>query len=110
MKYLDIFLVYIIDFYQRYISPYKGFKCAYSVYHSSESCSQWAKKTIFTDGSVSFFQRLFGRLSECRKSSLLLSINNEKHGHQDNDDNSKPQKKTDSCEDTASCCFFLIPW
>ncbi len=38
------FIVFAISIYQRYLSPKKGFSCAYRLHHHSESCSNYVKQ------------------------------------------------------------------
>ncbi len=38
--------IILIQLYQKFISPYKGYCCAYKVHHNDVSCSQFAKLTI----------------------------------------------------------------
>jgi hypothetical protein len=39
--------VFSINFYQQYISPYKGYCWAHRILHGGDSCSQYVKKTFF---------------------------------------------------------------
>lgn len=49
-SFLDIavrqILVILISWYQKYLSPIKGFSCAYRVLHRGEFCSCYTKRTI----------------------------------------------------------------
>ncbi|MGI9270805.1 MAG: membrane protein insertion efficiency factor YidD [Woeseiaceae bacterium] len=47
---MSTILLHIISFYQRFISPYKGFRCAAGVYYGTGSCSQVVKSIIEKDG------------------------------------------------------------
>jgi len=38
---LDAFVSMLISLYQRYVSPYKGFRCAHRVLHGGDSCSEY---------------------------------------------------------------------
>lgn len=39
-------LILFITYYQRYLSPYKGFRCAYAVRYGGASCSSKVKEII----------------------------------------------------------------
>lgn len=45
-KLLRLLLVKLIDSYQRYLSPFKGYSCAYRIASGGESCSEYVKKTL----------------------------------------------------------------
>lgn len=49
---MNTVLVLVIGFYQRFVSPYKGFCCAAHVYYGSGSCSQVVKQVIADQGLV----------------------------------------------------------
>jgi len=54
-----------IGLYQRYISPYKGFCCAYRVHKGAASCSQLAYRAIRRLGVFTGLGVLRWRLAEC---------------------------------------------
>ncbi len=45
-------IIALIVFYQKYISPYKGFRCAYAMLHCGDSCSRVIRKIVEVDGVV----------------------------------------------------------
>jgi putative component of membrane protein insertase Oxa1/YidC/SpoIIIJ protein YidD len=51
--------ILLIKFYQRFISPYKGFRCAHA-------CSEAVKKIIQEHGVFSSRTRISQRFSVCR--------------------------------------------
>jgi putative component of membrane protein insertase Oxa1/YidC/SpoIIIJ protein YidD len=62
-----------IAFYQRHLSPYKGFRCAYRVRHTRRaSFSQFARRAIERLGVVTGVQLLRRRLDKCRQASKTL--------------------------------------
>ncbi|WP_020558525.1 membrane protein insertion efficiency factor YidD [Thiofilum flexile] len=61
-----------IDFYQRFISPYKGFRCAHAVLHRGDSCSQAVKKLIAEHGVWQSRALIRARFMECRVAFELL--------------------------------------
>lgn len=54
-----------IGLYQRYLSPYKGFCCAYRMHTGAASCSQLALRAIRRWGVWSGLGVLRWRLAEC---------------------------------------------
>ena len=48
--FIDSWLILIIKYYQRYLSPHKGFSCAYRKLYKAESCSEYFKQTIARAG------------------------------------------------------------
>lgn len=52
--------------YQQYISPHKGFRCAYSVRHGGTGCSGYAKHAIRDHGLWRAIPAIRRRLAECR--------------------------------------------
>jgi putative component of membrane protein insertase Oxa1/YidC/SpoIIIJ protein YidD len=55
----------MIRFYQRFISPYKGFRCAYCAFTGNASCSALGYRAIRRFGAVRGVQVLRGRLVKC---------------------------------------------
>lgn len=54
-----------INFYQKYISPYKGFNCAHRVATGETSCSGYGKKVIKRFGLVIGMKLLNRRFYDC---------------------------------------------
>lgn len=69
-KYLSIGL---IRFYQRYISPHKGFCCAYRQYSGGRSCSHFALVAIRRHGVSALWLSFPMRLDECKKAAIALT-------------------------------------
>ena len=58
---------YSIVFYQKFISPYKGFRCAYGAYYGHSSCSCEIMNIIENEP-----------FSECKKALSLIDNKNQK--------------------------------
>ena len=56
----------LIDFYQAYISPHKGFRCAHSVVHGGTGCSGYAKQRLKDVGLIKAVPEIRARLKDCR--------------------------------------------
>lgn len=54
-----------INFYQKYISPYKGFRCAHGVATGEISCSGYGKKVIKRFGLLTGLKLLNRRFYDC---------------------------------------------
>jgi putative component of membrane protein insertase Oxa1/YidC/SpoIIIJ protein YidD len=66
--------VWSIELYQNYISPHKGWKCAYSIAYPMElSCSEFGKKVIENMGTVEGVKQLWDRFDNCAISYAILS-------------------------------------
>jgi putative component of membrane protein insertase Oxa1/YidC/SpoIIIJ protein YidD len=64
---------WLIDLYQRYISPRKGFCCAYRVRHRRrDSCSQYAKRAIAKLGLLPGVRLLGRRFDKCATACKTL--------------------------------------
>ncbi len=56
----------IISVYQRYISPYKGFRCAYRYATGRSSCSEYARRITLRIGVVALWKALPKQFARCR--------------------------------------------
>ncbi|WP_367278189.1 membrane protein insertion efficiency factor YidD [uncultured Photobacterium sp.] len=90
-------VISLICFYQKYISPHKGFRCAHAYLHCGDSCSEAIKKIIEKHGVYNGYQLAKLRLNECKQAYIQVSTKN---------DNRKRKKRSrcDSCFDPASAC------
>jgi putative component of membrane protein insertase Oxa1/YidC/SpoIIIJ protein YidD len=61
-----------IGVYQRYISPYKGFRCAHRVYCRGLSCSEFAQQVIHENGLLNAIPKIRRRFCECREAYVAL--------------------------------------
>ncbi|WP_051841957.1 membrane protein insertion efficiency factor YidD [Vibrio nigripulchritudo] len=96
MKYMAILL---IKFYQRFISPYKGFRCAHACLHQGDSCSEAVKKIIQEHGVFSSRTRISQRFSACRVANDTLKRERKKK---------KDKKENDQFCDNTSCCVDAL--
>lgn len=70
---MKTFAIAAIDGYQRFISPYKGFGCAYRVRTGGASCSQFAKRAISRLGVMGGVLLTIRRFEACAASARILS-------------------------------------
>ena len=64
--------LWAIAAYQNWISPYKGFRCAYSVLHGGTGCSGYAKGQIKTLGLLLALPKIRARFQACRAAMASL--------------------------------------
>ncbi len=92
--------VMAINGYQRYISPHKGFCCAYRVATGEVSCSEYVKQAIIRNGLFRSLSEIRRRFRDCKESARYL---NEAKAAEE--DKKKKKKGDDSSSDAA--CFAL---
>jgi putative component of membrane protein insertase Oxa1/YidC/SpoIIIJ protein YidD len=68
---LRITAVRAIDAYQRYISPFKGYRCAYGAVWGGQSCSRYAQRAITRAGLRRGLLLLRRRLHACAHAAVL---------------------------------------
>ena len=85
----------LIEFYQQYISPWKGFSCAHRVYHGGHSCSEAVKKIIGEQGLFAGLTRIRQRFRECAEAARAVRVKMaaKMHGPQIQLDTKQPQGK-----------------
>lgn len=66
------FFAYLISFYQKRISPHKGFCCAHRVLHKGDSCSEYTKKQILEKGLFVSFKTIKQRFNDCRSAANTI--------------------------------------
>lgn len=90
-----------IGLYQRYVSPYKGFCCAYRAQTGRRSCSAYGKAIATRLGFVALIQALPRQFDRCRSSWVALSVAS--RGRQFN---AGGQSKEDQRKDKRECDPF----
>ena len=86
--------------YQKYISPYNGFRCAHRAYYGGDSCSEYIKKAIARKGLVTGTKMARQRFREWSQAYKMLSdrlpnLNNHP---------TTVSGMGDSCDDVKICC------
>lgn len=67
-------LVSLISFYQRFLSPHKGFCCAHRVLHGGPSCSAAVKSILLERGAWSSWTDIWLRFRECQAAARTLRM------------------------------------
>src|SRR5579871_6111831 len=99
-----------ITLYQRYVSPYKGFRCAFHAHHGGLSCSEYGKQMIHEHGLADGISLIFRRFHECAASARVLRFATQPgpDGRRDSnpfDASGCPCGTCDVACDVASCWF-----
>ncbi|WP_084722232.1 membrane protein insertion efficiency factor YidD [Photobacterium aquae] len=87
-------VVVLIRFYQRYISPYKGYRCAHAYYRQGDSCSEAIRKLVIEHGVVKSLPLARKRFQDCRTVYLIESQNDRKE---------KRKRRWRNCLETCDC-------
>ncbi len=64
--------IVIINLYQRYISPRKGFSCAHRILYGDQSCSPYVKVTVSRFGFFKAIPLSIKRFQRCKTASDIL--------------------------------------
>lgn len=62
---LKSFLVLLIEIYQKYISPYKGYRCGHGVFYKGDSCSCAVRKVIQRRGLIRGYSDIRNQFARC---------------------------------------------
>jgi hypothetical protein len=95
-----------IDWYQRRVSPHKGFCCAYRVKWGGDSCSM-AVKRAFLIGAWSGVREMFAQSQRCYAASRMLAAESQPKGN-----TPEQQDRENFCAQWAAmegawwCCFL----
>ena len=92
-------LVYGIRLYQRYISPYKGFRCGFALINNTCSCSAFAQRAIAKHGTYAGWKLAKHRMKRCGQAVALYQKRLKKgHLHLKNSKRPNKGKKEDMCD------------
>ena len=81
---------WLIRAYQQYVSPNKGFRCAYGLLHGRDSCSRFASRAVERRGVSDGARLTSRRFEKCRWASHIL-------------DYDRAKQRRDRRERTESC-------
>jgi putative component of membrane protein insertase Oxa1/YidC/SpoIIIJ protein YidD len=96
-----------ISWYQREISPKKGFCCAYHVLHGHGSCSSVVKNAFHNHGTIAGIFSVFSQAKKCH--SAYVALSEQEHGKSDKE----TEGNASFCAKWAalkgaSCCFTMF--
>lgn len=58
--------------YQKYLSPHKGYVCAFRVHTQRCSCSEFARKYVLRHGVLKLMFALPARFAKCKQAAMAL--------------------------------------
>ena len=97
-KLVKTFLLIAIKAYKKYLSPRKGFNCAYRILHQGQSCSSYFHSCI-TEQSLSMaclsFQQ---RLQDCQQAHTVLIASDRRQGLRN-----KRRRRNSTCTENNNC-------
>jgi len=83
-----------ISVYKKYVSPFKGFRCAYRVLHGGNSCSTEIYELINKHGVLKGIPLAKVQLKRCTAAYKILSSKKEDESDESGE-NRNPEKKDD---------------
>lgn len=90
-------LILWIHWYQKYLSPRKGYSCAYRSLHHGESCSCYVKNILTEQNLLTSISLAKQRFSECAQAEKILHIRSAENDNSlGSDSQLKPEKKSGS--------------
>jgi putative component of membrane protein insertase Oxa1/YidC/SpoIIIJ protein YidD len=94
---MNYLIIIFIRFYQQFISPYKGFRCAHAHLNQGLSCSHAVLKIVKQDGVWHGYRKIRFRIHACKQaySAILAAEQEEKQ--------EKKDKQYDCCDPSAAC-------
>ena len=96
---LDKFILRLIALYKRYISPHKGYRCAYSALHGGDSRSTEIAKIIRSHGTYRGLHLVHRQMINCSNAYEVLASKKRKNNHkQKGKDKKKKDKENLACE------------
>ncbi|MCZ2202268.1 MAG: membrane protein insertion efficiency factor YidD [Cylindrospermopsis raciborskii PAMP2012] len=72
-NFIRFIFVSLINGYQKYLSPYKGYSCAHRILHQGESCSQYVKRSLLQQDLQTAIKLSQQRFVDCSKAAQVLS-------------------------------------
>lgn len=104
------FFIFLITLYQRYISPYKGFRCAYGCYHQTLSCSGMVKNIIAEHGLIAGWPLIKQQFAACRLAYETLQQEDDRNNRRNNRRRRQRQKRDCGTRiDACDCGLDLLP-
>ncbi len=96
---MNFLAIVLIRFYQRFISPYKGFRCAHACLHKGASCSNAVLEIVKQQGIWHGYPNIKARMYACKSAYVTLQLNTQK----DQNKRKKKDNSYDCCDPSAAC-------
>ncbi|MFC4161627.1 membrane protein insertion efficiency factor YidD [Chitinimonas lacunae] len=100
-----------IGFYQRWISPYKGYRCAHAAYHGGHSCSHVVRDILVEHGLWRGWHLVKRRFAECGAAGMALQRPRPAlaalppNEHEDAEQRRKRQQREEVRAEAEDCAF-----
>tara|TARA_Y100001960_G_scaffold328546_1_gene417599 strand:+ start:24010 stop:24465 length:456 start_codon:yes stop_codon:yes gene_type:complete len=98
----------LIRFYQKFISPHKGFRCASNVLHKNGSCSGIIFNIIKEQPISQWKSNIKNQFNCCKEANLTLKSQcnhqNDKKEQENDNKNKKKKNSTLDCTSDLACC------
>jgi putative component of membrane protein insertase Oxa1/YidC/SpoIIIJ protein YidD len=95
--------IFLITLYQKYLSPHKGFNCAYACYHNSHSCSGAVKKIIAEYGLITGWPLIGKQFQDCRLAYEALQQDDDNSNRRNNRRRNRPNRRN-NCSSAKKKC------
>jgi putative component of membrane protein insertase Oxa1/YidC/SpoIIIJ protein YidD len=106
IKMINKLAIKTISSYQQYISPHKGFCCAYGVLNGAPSCSAYAKQQIKMHGIIKASGLIRSQFKKCKMAAETIA--------KDRKNNKQKSDKSDclNCIPCTDCGLSdaCLPW
>ena len=99
--------VFGISFYQKHLSPYKGYCCAHRVLHGADSCSEYVKNVFYEQDLKKAIQLSQQRFLECGEAAEILAA--QKQPKQVNLGSANLQRRTSNLLNRRAFIYLIIP-
>lgn len=95
-----------IGAYQRWLSPRKGYACAYRVAHGGTGCSGYAKQVIAAEGLIPSIPLIRQRFRDCHAAAVALATPADEEARLDRERRRRNERDADAARgrDTAGDC------
>ena len=97
-KAIATFLLLAIRIYKKYLSPRKGFNCAYRVLHQRQSCSSYFYSCITEQGLDTACLSFQQRLQDCQQAHAVLIASDKRQGLRN-----KRRRRNSTCAENNNC-------
>ncbi|HSW06643.1 membrane protein insertion efficiency factor YidD, partial [Aquabacterium sp.] len=94
-----------IDLYQRHVSPYKGFCCAYRVHTGRRSCSAYAKAVVNRLGVFALLEAMPRQFTRCK--SAYAALKRQPAASRSDENRKKKEKWWHNCDCNPCDCVDL---
>ena len=99
---LAMLVLAAITFYQRRLSPHKGFVCAWRFHTGRASCSEYARRIVRRCGALALWAALPRQFARCRCVHAAQSERDDRHRH-----GSRSDRAAEHCADAVDCADLL---